>query len=160
MPEHVSDKGGARVRIPPPAVFVALIGVGAALRYLVAPPPLPGPRALQLFVAALAAGAAVALGAWAFTGLKKTGQDPAPWRPVPELVVRGPYRFTRNPIYVAMTTLQIGVGVLLGNLWIVLLAVVGIGIVHYAVVLPEERFLDEKFGDSYRAYKNKVRRYL
>jgi protein-S-isoprenylcysteine O-methyltransferase Ste14 len=57
-------------------------------------------------------------------------------------------------------TLEIGIGLMLGNLWVVLLAAVYLVVVHYTAVLPEEAYLDEKFGDSYRQYKQRVRRYL
>ncbi|HEY1586248.1 MAG TPA: isoprenylcysteine carboxylmethyltransferase family protein, partial [Polyangia bacterium] len=89
-----------------------------------------------------------------------SGQDPKPWMPSPSLVVRGPYRFTRNPMYVGMTLLQVGIGFLHGNLWIVLLAPALLLTVHYTAVLREEAYLEEKFGDAYRAFKRRVRRYL
>jgi protein-S-isoprenylcysteine O-methyltransferase Ste14 len=153
-------RGGARVRIPPPLVFLALIGAGVGLRYVIAPPPLPGTRVVQLAVGAVVVAAAIALAVSSFLGLKRTGQDPAPWKPVPELVLQGPYRFSRNPIYLAMTTFQIGVGFMLGNLWVVVLAALGLMVIHYAVVLREEAYLDEKFGEPYREFKKRVRRYL
>ncbi|MGZ3442633.1 MAG: methyltransferase family protein [Polyangia bacterium] len=156
-----SKQGGARVRIPPPLVFVALIGAGVGLRYLVvAPPPLPGGRTAQLAVGALLVVAALALGGTAFGLFKRSGQDPTPWKPAPSLLVEGIYRYTRNPMYVSMAMLQIGVGLMLGNLWVILLAAVSLLVVHYSAVLPEEAYLDEKFGEPYRQYKKSVRRYL
>jgi protein-S-isoprenylcysteine O-methyltransferase Ste14 len=155
-----SKQGGARVRIPPPLVFVVLIGAGIGLRYLVAPPPLPGSRTVQLVVGALLVVAALGLGGTAFGLFKRSGQDPAPWKPAPSLVLEGVYRYTRNPMYVGMAMLQIGVGLMLGNLWVMLLAAVSLVVVHYSAVLPEEAYLDEKFGEPYRQYRKSVRRYL
>ncbi|MCA1662973.1 MAG: isoprenylcysteine carboxylmethyltransferase family protein, partial [Myxococcales bacterium] len=103
---------------------------------------------------------ALLLGGSAFGLFKKAGQDPKPWMPKTVLVAQGAYRFTRNPMYVGMMTLQVGIGVMLGNLWVVVLAAFALVVVHYGVVLPEEAYLDEKFGESYRQYKQKVRRYL
>jgi len=91
---------------------------------------------------------------------KSTGQDPAPWKPSPELVLSGSYRFTRNPMYLGLTCIQIGLGLLLSNLWISLLAAFSLLVVHFIAVVPEERYLSEKFGDSYKGYLLKVRRYL
>ena len=153
-------RGGARVRLPPPLVFVVSIGAGVGLRYLVLPPPLPLGRTAQIAVGALIALAALALGGAAFGLFKRTGQDPRPWTPAPELLLGGVYRFTRNPMYVSFMMLQIAIGTMLNNLWVVLGAAPLLLIVHYTAVLPEEAHLDEKFGEPYRAYKKRVRRYL
>jgi protein-S-isoprenylcysteine O-methyltransferase Ste14 len=160
MTNGQSKEGGARVRLPPPLLFVVLIAAGVALRYVVAPPPLPFARALQIVVGAVLAVAALLLGGSAFGLFKTAGQNPKPWTPKTVLVAEGAYRFTRNPMYVGMMTLEIGIGLMLGNLWVVLLAAVYLVVVHYTAVLPEEAYLDEKFGDSYRQYKQRVRRYL
>jgi len=160
MADGQKKERGARVRLPPPLLLVALIAAGVALRYVVAPPPLPFARTVQLVVGALLAVAALLLGGSAFGLFKKAGQDPRPWTPKTVLVAEGAYRFTRNPMYVGMMTLQVGIGLMLGNLWVVLLAAVYLVVVHYTAVLPEEAYLDGKFGDSYRQYKQKVRRYL
>jgi protein-S-isoprenylcysteine O-methyltransferase Ste14 len=91
---------------------------------------------------------------------RRTGQDPAPWKPSPELVFSGSYRYTRNPMYLGLTSIQVGVGMVLNNLWVSLLAGLALLTVHFIAVLPEESYLSEKFGESYRAYMIKVRRYL
>jgi len=154
-----SGERGAKVRFPPPLVYVAFILVGAALAYAAALP-VPGPRYLSV-----AGGVAILLsGVWliadAFKLFRRTGQDPAPWKPSPELVLSGSYRFTRNPMYLGLTCIQVGLGLALNNLWISLLAAFSLLVVHFSAVVPEERYLAEKFGDSYRGYVIKVRRYL
>ena len=63
-------------------------------------------------------------------------------------------------MYVGMTVLTIGLGVALNNLWISLFALPALLFVHVIAVLPEEKYLSEKFGDSYRTYLTQVRRYL
>jgi protein-S-isoprenylcysteine O-methyltransferase Ste14 len=160
MAGATDPRGGARVRIPPPLVFLALIGAGVALRYVVAPPPLPGSRGEQFAVGGALVAMALAIGGSAVGLFKKSGQDARPWMPSPSLVLQGAYRFTRNPMYVGMTLIQIGIGVILDNLWIVVGAALALVVVHYTAVLREEAYLDEKFGDDYRAYKKKVRRWL
>lgn len=91
---------------------------------------------------------------------KRTGQNPVPWTPSPELILEGPYRFTRNPMYLGLTLFQVGIGFAINNLWISLFAAPALLVVHFIAVLPEERYLTEKFGESYKAYLVKVRRYL
>ena len=90
----------------------------------------------------------------------RTGQDPKPWQPTPELIFSGPYRFTRNPMYVGMTLLTIGLGAAIGTLWALPLAFAALGAVHVLAVLPDERYLAAKFGEPYLTYKARVHRYL
>jgi protein-S-isoprenylcysteine O-methyltransferase Ste14 len=150
---------GAKVRFPPPLVYLASILLGVAMRYTA------GPLAVAYRYLALTAGVAVLLGGlWLIVGawrlFRQTGQDPKPWKPTPEIVLSGPYRFTRNPMYLGLTCIQIGLGLALNNLWISLLAAFSLLAVHFIAVIPEENYLTEKFGDSYRGYLVKVRRYL
>lgn len=163
MSQAESAKRGANVRFPPPAVYLAFILLGWGLSY-VAALPVPGPRPVTRYVG-LAAGVAILLaGFWLIAGaiklFRRTGQDPAPWKPSPELVLSGAYRFTRNPMYVGLTCIQAGLGLAVNNLWIALLAAFSLLTVHFLAVVPEEKYLTDKFGDSYRSYLIKVRRYL
>ena len=149
---------GANVHFPPPLVFLSLLLLGVALRYTVGPFPLTTTiwtRALGLFF--LLAGLSLILSARIL--FVRTKQSPIPWEPTPELIFRGPYRFTRNPMYVGLTCVQIGLGLAFGNAWISLLAPVGLAIVHVIAVRPEEAYLREKFGEPYRNYCTTVRRY-
>lgn len=159
MSQAESGEQGAHVRYPPPLVYVAFILVGAALAYAV-PLPVPGPR----YISAAAAMVMVVGGIWliaeALKLFRRTGQDPAPWKPSPQLVLTGAYQFTRNPMYLGLTCIQVGLGLAFNNLWVSLLAAFSLLAVHFIAVLPEERYLAEKFGDSYKGYVIKVRRYL
>jgi protein-S-isoprenylcysteine O-methyltransferase Ste14 len=160
MTQTEASERGAKVRFAPPLVYLASVLLGVAIRYAAAPLTVPAYRYL-----ALAAGVALVLGGlWlivgAWTLFHRTGQDPKPWTPTPEIVLSGPYRFTRNPMYVGMTCIQVGLGLALNNLWVCLLAAVSLLAVHFIAVIPEESYLTEKFGDVYRGYLGKVRRYL
>jgi protein-S-isoprenylcysteine O-methyltransferase Ste14 len=157
--ELQSRHGGARVRFPPPFVFLALTLAGAALHWL-----RPLHTALgqmsHLAAGAVVGGSGFAFGLSAWLLFRRTGQDPAPWTPTPSLLGRGPYRYSRNPMYVGMTLLQAGLGLALDNLWMVLFAAVALVAVHYIAVLPEEAYLAHRFGADYLDYKSRVRRYL
>lgn len=159
MTQPESPDRGANVRYPPPTVYVAFILLGWGLTYAAALP-VPGPR-----IVSLASGVATLLiGLWlcanAIKLFRRTGQEPAPWKPSPELVLSGAYRFTRNPMYLGMTAIQAGLGLAVNNLWITLLAPFSLLAVHFLAVVPEEKYLTEKFGESYQGYSSKVRRYL
>ena len=160
MPELQSSERGADVRFPPPLVFVIALLAGVVLRYAWMPLRFPVARFAGIAIGLGLIGCAVAIGASANRLMVKTGQSPVPWKPTPELILRGPYRFTRNPMYVGLTFITIGLGLALDNAWISLLALPSLVIIHYLAVVPEERYLSEKFGEPYRHYLTRVRRYI
>jgi protein-S-isoprenylcysteine O-methyltransferase Ste14 len=159
MPTTHPKHGGADVHLPPPLVFLLGILAGVALQYFV-PIALPLPLVARLAAGGAVAVGGVAFGGWAFGLFKRSGQDPAPWKPSPSLIAGGPYRFSRNPMYVAMTALLIGLGLSLGNPWMMGLGAVALAIVHVTAVRREEAYLAEKFGEDYQRYRRSVRRYL
>jgi protein-S-isoprenylcysteine O-methyltransferase Ste14 len=155
----MENERGARVRVPPSLVFVLAVLAGLALDYAM-PNPTNVRRSFALVIGYGLAAMGLGLAGWSIVLFRRSGQNPIPWTPTPSLLYRGPYRFTRNPIYVGMTLLQAGLGLWLDNLWVVLLALPALAIVHFTAVLPEERYLREKFGEPYRAYLAAVRRYI
>ena len=88
------------------------------------------------------------------------GTNVNPGRPTTAIVTSGPFRFSRNPLYLSLTLLYFGL-ILAFNTWrgIILLVPLLI-IMHFGVVLREERYLEQKFGDEYRDYKARVARYV
>jgi protein-S-isoprenylcysteine O-methyltransferase Ste14 len=100
------------------------------------------------------------LGGWSVALMRRSGQSENPWKPTTEIIERGPYRFTRNPMYLQMVVACVGVAVALGNVWILLLAPVCAWALQVLAILPEEEYLERKFGEQYLAYKKRVRRWL
>jgi protein-S-isoprenylcysteine O-methyltransferase Ste14 len=160
MTQSPSAERGAEVRFPPPLLVVICILVGVGFQYAVAPAPVPVDRAISAIGGVLILMIGLGFIASARTLFVRTGQDPAPWKPSPELILKGPYRFTRNPMYLGLTLFEIGFGFAVNNLWISLFAVPALLTVHFTAVVPEERYLSKKFGESYNAYRAQVRRYL
>lgn len=152
--------GGARVRFPPPLVFLVFAGLGFALDAFVIALDLPLGLVPRLCAGAVPALSGVALIGWALGLFRRTGQDPTPWSPTPALVLRGPYRFTRNPMYVGMAAVHVGLSLGAGSGWVLALAPAALLCVHFLAVRPEEAYLAERFGESYRRYAAAVRRYL
>jgi protein-S-isoprenylcysteine O-methyltransferase Ste14 len=92
--------------------------------------------------------------------MKAAGTNVHPSEPALTLVRCGPFRFTRNPMYLALCLVQIALGFFLND-WITLLFVVPLALIlHYGVILREERYLTAKFGDPYLEYKREVRRWI
>ena len=83
-----------------------------------------------------------------------------PMKPTTALVTDGPFRYSRNPIYVAWTLLYLGVAFLVNALWILLLVVPVLLVLRYGVIAREEAYLTRTFGDAYRQYTTQVRRWL
>ncbi len=88
------------------------------------------------------------------------GTNISPRKPATTLVDSGPYRFSRNPLYVAMTLLFIGLTLLINSWWGVVLLVPVILLLHFGVVCREERYPERKFGEEYNRYRSRVRRYV
>ena len=160
MTQSSSTERGAQVRFPPPLIFLICILLGVVFQYGVIPAPVPVDRAIGAIGGVLILMIGLGFVASARILFARTGQKPAPWKPSPELILKGPYRFTRNPMYLGVTLFEFGLGLAVNNLWISLFAAPALLIVHFVAVLPEERYLSEKFGESYKTHLAQVRRYL
>ena len=97
---------------------------------------------------------------WAFLTMRLFGTTASPKKPSDALATSGPSQFSRNPIYVAMTGLYIGAVFLVNSAWPLLLLPPLLFLIHYGVIVREERYLFAKFGEAYAAYKSEVRRWL
>jgi protein-S-isoprenylcysteine O-methyltransferase Ste14 len=99
-------------------------------------------------------------GPWAVIEMLRRGVNPEPYVPTRSLVMSGPFRFSRNPIYLTYVLFVAGMGLYLGNLWILLLLVPTILVAHYGIILREERYLTRRFGAAYTEYQQRVRRWI
>lgn len=85
---------------------------------------------------------------------------PEPWKPTKALVTVGPYRYSRNPMYVGMALLYLGTAIWQNTVWPLLALPAVIAVIHVGVIRREERYLEALFGEDYRAYRERVRRWL
>lgn len=102
----------------------------------------------------------VALMVWGRTTMVRAGTNVPPHKPTLAIVTTGPFRFTRNPLYVGGTLIYVGLTVALGSVWLMGLFVPMIFLLRWGIILREERYLAEKFGDVYLTYKATVRRWI
>src|SRR5215510_7754334 len=114
--------------------------------------------ALWLGLALLVLGVGIA--AWGRRTMQAAGTNVNPALPTTAIVTSGPFRFSRNPLYLALTLLYLGLTLALNTWWGIVVLVPVLIIMHRGVVLREERYLEHKFGETYRQYRSKVRRYL
>ncbi|MHC4959960.1 MAG: methyltransferase family protein [Planctomycetota bacterium] len=153
-------KDAAAVRLPPPLLYVAAVATGVLLDAFAVPFDLGLALPWRIALASAAAAAALVLIVPAFRSFRRIGQDPKPWTATPELVTTGIYRFTRNPMYVALTLVLVSLAAALNNGWLLALVPVTLWIVYRTAIRHEEAYLAAKFGDAYADYKRAVRRWV
>jgi protein-S-isoprenylcysteine O-methyltransferase Ste14 len=90
----------------------------------------------------------------------RAGTPVIPWKEARRLVVPGPHRFSRNPDYIGQALVVGGLAFLLDIPWMLICLVPALLIVRYGVIATEERYLQRRFGDEYRQYCARVRRWL
>src|SRR5260221_7299660 len=156
----VKDTPG--VVAPPPLIFLTFLIAGLALDYgrpLPLRPPALAPE-LSWAVGAVLILTALVIFALGIRNFTRAG-TPVPTRePTRALVTSGIHGRSRNPIYVSMFLTYVGIGLLANTAWIFALLVPLALVIRYGVVGREEAYLERKFGDDYRAYKSRVRRWL
>jgi len=100
------------------------------------------------------------LGIWSVLIVRRSGQRENPWKPTTHILTNGPFRITRNPMYLQMVAGCVGFAILFWNAWILLLNVLGAWVLQRFAVVPEEEYLARKFGEEYLEYKRRVRRWI
>jgi len=144
----------------PPLIFLGFLAVATVLEAVLPLPVFLAHSLARYFVGAvLAAGGFVmiAIGSRRFAA---AGTNIPPTMPTTALVVDGIYGRTRNPLYLGTTLIYLGLSVAAGSLWAIGLLVPLLWVINVGVVKREERYLERKFGDAYRAYKARVRRWI
>lgn len=153
------DVDSAKVTFPPPFVYIGLLLVGLALDHVL-------PWSIKLTVigryvgGGLLIAAALAFLLAASGRFRKAGTELKPWKTTSAIVGEGVYAFTRNPMYLGMALFMAGLGFLFSSLGVILLLPVAIVLIQTQVIAREERYLEAKFGDEYRIYKSRVRRWI
>lgn len=149
----------ARVLFPPPLIYVAAFLLGLQLQSGL-PLPLFLPKTLRTFLSGALLGTGITTGALAIREMRSAGTNIQPQQPTTALVVEGPYRFTRNPIYLSMTLIYSGLALLTNALWPLLLLPLPLQLLKRGVIEREEHYLEHKFGERYQRYKESVPRWL
>jgi protein-S-isoprenylcysteine O-methyltransferase Ste14 len=143
---------------PPIALALAIVaGLAADWVYPLRFVPAPVPRAV-IGGGLCAAGFALAI--WAIVTMLRAGTRVETHKPSTTIVAAGPYRLSRNPIYIGMFLVEAGVAVDLDNLWLLIMLVPFWLVIRYGVIAREEAYLERKFGEAYLGYKSRTRRWL
>ena len=146
------------VRVPSPLIFAAAFALGLLLERLLPLPELPPGLRRALALPCLAACAA--LGGWAFAWFLRLRTTVLPFRPSEALITSGPYRFSRNPLYISTALLYIVLALWFAELWTLLMLPAAMAVLQRLVIMKEEAYLERRFGQEYLDYKARVRRWL
>jgi protein-S-isoprenylcysteine O-methyltransferase Ste14 len=156
----MNDTGDtANVIVHPPVAWALAVVAGLGLDWLVPLSLLPTYLPTS-WIGAVVFVLAIALGVWAVVTMTRAGSNVPTNRPTIAIIEHGPYCITRNPIYLGMFLGQIGLAVAFNSLWLLITLVPFALVIRYGVVAREEVYLASKFGDTYRGYCSRVRRWL
>jgi protein-S-isoprenylcysteine O-methyltransferase Ste14 len=158
MAEPATDNAG--VKFHPPVALLIVVVLCLAAEYLLPLPRFPAPHPAFLILGVTIAVAGFLLGAsgvWRFLSLKV---HPSPTRSVPRLVTGGPYRFTRNPMYLGMIVMLTGVALTFGSFAFLAGALAMFLYFSFYVIPREEAYMTRKFGKDYTDFRARVRRWL
>jgi protein-S-isoprenylcysteine O-methyltransferase Ste14 len=151
------DNSNAIVRPPLAWALAAVVGLGLDWIY-----PLPFvPASLPArWIGIIVFAAAFALAISSIVTIRRAGTAVETVRPTTTIVSNGPFRFTRNPIYLGMLLGLIGLAIAFNTLWVLVTLIPFYFLIRYGVVAREEAYLERKFGSQYLDYKDRVRRWL
>ena len=147
----------AGIRVPPPIIYAVPLVVGLLIHRWHPIRILPIGLGAPIGIGALLLGM---VGFSAVLSFRRAKTSPKPWKPTTALVTDGPYRLTRNPMYLGFTLLYLGIAFWVNSVWPVFSLPLILVVMQRAVIAREEAYLATLFGDEYRAYRRRVRRWI
>jgi protein-S-isoprenylcysteine O-methyltransferase Ste14 len=158
MTSLLNDTDSANVIAPPPLIYLSGVGLGFVLEALLPSASVPGWLRWGIGGALLLVGLALARAF--FRALVGGGTTVSPYSASTALVTSGPYRFSRNPGYLGMALVFAGISLMSGAVWSLVALVPTLAVIEFGVIRREERYLERAFGEHYRTYRARVRRWL
>ena len=155
-----SEKPTLSLIAPAPVVFGVPFAAGVILHFLFNTVTLGSPAALALTVGGVLLAASVALAGWSISTMFRAGENPDPRHPTNALVDTGPFAYSRNPIYIAFVLGGIGIAVGIDSVFVLAAVLIGAIALDRLVIVREEKYLSKLFGDEYRRYTARVRRWI
>jgi len=153
-----SDKKGAAVKFPPPVIFLIAMALAFGLHSIY--PLNMGLPIMAQYLGGVIILLALVLVFYISKMFARTKTSIEPWKPTTAIISTGIYSYSRNPIYVAFCLVPVGLGLVMNSAWLLLSFIPAAYLVYVIAIKKEERYLEEKFGEEYLAYKGKVRRWL
>lgn len=159
MARQLSEIRSPAVFFPPPLLFVIGIATGWAINQkirwslgIIVP--------AQAIISWIMVICGVSLMVWGLITFRLEKTAVYPNQPARQLVAKGPFRFSRNPMYVGLTIMTAGIGLLAANVWMLIMLPVTLIVLWKSVIQKEERYLKSEFGSVYEEYQKQVRRWI
>src|SRR5215211_893429 len=152
------ERDNPGIRLPPPLIYLVPLFLGLMLDRRRHVPFLPQGVARGLGFSLLGSGAV--LNGWFLRTIRKADVPIRTDKPVPRLTTEGPFRYSRNPSYLALAMIYAGIAFLLNSLWAILFLPLVVVVMQREVIVREERYLERTFGEEYLVYKGRVRRWI
>jgi protein-S-isoprenylcysteine O-methyltransferase Ste14 len=152
------ERDNAGVVAPPPLIYLGALVLGLLLSRRFPVPFLT--RGMSRTIGWPLLGSGVSLMGWFFLTMRRAGTPIDPREPTSSLVTDGPFRYTRNPAYLALAMIYVGIASLANALWAILLLPATLLAIQRGVIEREERYLERRFGEEYPRYKAQVRRWI
>ena len=143
---------------PPPLIYLSGLLVGGVISWFYPVAFLPQVVAIPVGGVLVVTGLVVVFVVRARMSKAETNIEP--WKPTTTILIDGVYGVSRNPVYVGLTFMYVGIAFLFNLLWLVPPLVLVLIVMHYGVIAREEKYLERKFGDEYLSYKRDVRRWV
>ena len=145
------------VKFPPPLYFLICLLIGLLDSTWINGS--SGPTAFLIIGGIITVAAAIFL-AKSVRKHSAVGSNVEPWKPTTALIIDGAHKYSRNPIYIGMSVVYLGISIAASSVLAIVLLPVCLYLIWYFVIAKEEAYLEDKFGDEYLSYKAKVRRWL
>ena len=156
---NTSETSTLKIIAPPPVLYVVAMSLGCIM-HVVTTARIYGGGYLLLVLGMLIFIASAVFARWSFDTMKRAKTSASPREPSTNLTTSGPFQYSRNPIYVAMTGLYVGFTLLLNAIWPLIILIPLLLVMQWGVILREEQYLSTRFGQEYINYKKNVRRWL
>ena len=153
-----NDEKGAAVKFPPPLVYLIVILTTYGVHYFW--PIGIGNLPVLKYIGAVAIVLGFCVVIVAYRSFEQAETHILPWKPTTKIVSTGIYRYSRNPMYAGFCLVQIGIGIFVNSLWILITFIVSAFVVYEIAIKKEEGYLETKFGEEYVQYRNNVRRWM
>lgn len=155
------EQDSAQVKFPPPFVYIGFLLTGLVIDRVTAQSPnfIPAENIIMI-VAAIATVLGIGFMIAGNHRFRTLGNNVEPWKHANQIVTSGIYKHTRNPMYLGMSLLYLGLCLFFRSSWALILLPVVILVIRTQVIAREERYLEGKFGGEYLKYKQSVRRWL
>jgi protein-S-isoprenylcysteine O-methyltransferase Ste14 len=158
MADNNDGQDNPGIRVPPPLIYLLPLVLGLVLDRRAHVPFLP--RGATRVLGWTLIGGGLALNGWFLRTIREADVPIRTDKPVPRLSIEGPFRYSRNPSYLALAVVYAGIATLRNSLSTILLLPLVVYVIQREVIGREERYLERTFGEEYLAYKARVRRWV